>query len=276
MRKFILFSVTCFILSSVYSQVNLASKDASSRGTFSNFTATDMMGVSHNIQAYLDNGKYVVVNFFCAWDEASWDYHQSGILQTLFQTYGYVEPNEFVVLLVENETSNTMQQIFGVTNTEETIYAGFSQGDFTNNMTNPVPIIDATSNLASHISLYNEQVPAVYLFCPSGYVYDIYDLERFDSATAIYDFAIASCNDESNYIGDVDDGRVMIFPNPTSGIISIPVEGVNKVIVSDMKGVKLRTLEATGTIDISDLDMGVYIIAISTKNGYFVKKIIKR
>lgn len=179
---------------------------ASDWGTFTNFTATDMDGVSHNIQSYLDQGKYVVIDFFCAWCSPCWQYHQSGILESLYTTYGQGGTEEFVVLLVESETTNTAAQITG-TNSANT-YAGASQGDFTNGGENPIPIIDATTNLAGKVSLYEGYVPSIYVFCPSGYVSDISDcffnaagsafLSAAAGATSIYEYSTAGCPTETS------------------------------------------------------------------------------
>ena len=82
MKKILLFVVSVLIASVMFAQgvvkneilcvdenarMERGTRGASEWGTFTNFTATDMDGVSHNIQDYLDQGKYVVIDFFCAW-----------------------------------------------------------------------------------------------------------------------------------------------------------------------------------------------------------------
>ena len=163
-------------------------------GTFTNFTATDMNGVTHDIQSYLNQGKYVVIDFFCAWCSHCWNYYQRGTLEELYDTYGDGGTGEFVVLMVENELTNTEAQLTGTT-TDET-HEGQSQGDFTSDGTNPIPIIDATEDLVVNVSLYEEYYPAVYLFCPSGYVYEIYN--RINTVDDIYNFATRNCLSETS------------------------------------------------------------------------------
>lgn len=212
MKKILLFVVSLLIASAMFSQVSVkgdifsenngtvtrATRDHTNWGTFTPFTATDMNGVTHDIQEYMERGKYVAVDFFCAWCGPCWSYHQSGILEELYERYGDGGTGEFVVLLVESELSNTAAQITHAESSgTSSNHATFSQGDFTDGGRNPVPMIDATENLSSHVSLYEGYVPSVYLLCPSGYAYDIYDNEFF-SAEAIYNLATSSCPAENS------------------------------------------------------------------------------
>lgn len=82
MNRILLFVVSMLVAATMFAQTAAKSdikcmdqnarterstRGAADWGTFTNFTATDMNGVSHNIQSYLDEGKYVAIDFFCAW-----------------------------------------------------------------------------------------------------------------------------------------------------------------------------------------------------------------
>ncbi|MCF0205959.1 MAG: T9SS type A sorting domain-containing protein [Bacteroidales bacterium] len=164
-------------------------------GTFTNFVQADMNGNYHNIQNYLDQGKYVIIDFFCAWCTPCYSLHQSGRLEAIYNTYGQGGTGEIVVLMVECQLSNTAAQISGTTTASS--YAGFSAGDFTSGGTNPIPIIDATVNYAWNVSLYEGAVPSVYLFCPSGYVTSIYSMLG-QTPEQIFAFAQENCPDETD------------------------------------------------------------------------------
>ena len=68
---------------------------------------------------------------------------------------------------------------------------------------------------------------------------------------------------------------VNIYPNPTTGIVNIDAEGLNKVVVYDVTGRIMKSVANESTIDISNLEAGVYFFSVETANGSAMKKLVK-
>ena len=57
--------------------------------------------------------------------------------------------------------------------------------------------------------------------------------------------------------------KQLLFPNPTTGLLTIPYEGIKKVIVTDLNGRTLKSLTiSTKTVSLFDLNIGTYIVTI--------------
>lgn len=72
--------------------------------------------------------------------------------------------------------------------------------------------------------------------------------------------------------------EVAIYPNPTSSIFSLKVNGlsVSKIDVVNSIGQHVRAVTNNfQTVDISHLTAGIYILEIETEKGTIIKKIIK-
>ena len=72
-----------------------------------------------------------------------------------------------------------------------------------------------------------------------------------------------------------------IYPNPTSGIVSIKSKQLNraKVTVYDLNGRALFNKNLNGTsseINMSNLASGIYLLKVQVENGEFVKRIVKK
>ena len=80
---------------------------------------------------------------------------------------------------------------------------------------------------------------------------------------------------EGNAVDENMLNNIAIYPNPTTGIVNIEAEGLAKVVVFDVTGREIKALGAQSTIDISDLEAGVYFFSIETANGTAMKKLVK-
>ncbi len=75
--------------------------------------------------------------------------------------------------------------------------------------------------------------------------------------------------------------NVSIYPNPTSGVLTIknPAELKGEIIIADVCGKiqgKVWLNSVSETVDISDLNNGIYVIQIKTENNMLSSTIIKR
>ncbi len=78
-------------------------------------------------------------------------------------------------------------------------------------------------------------------------------------------------------IADIPDlDGITIYPNPTTGKLTIGAEGVLKVEVYDHSGRLVATFSNTNQLDISQLPTGTYALRISLQKGNTVRRVIKR
>lgn len=69
------------------------------------------------------------------------------------------------------------------------------------------------------------------------------------------------------------DGSVVVYPNPTSGLISISAEGIKAVTVINALGQKV--LETTdSSIDLSQFGSGLYMLRIETTETLAIKRVL--
>lgn len=71
-------------------------------------------------------------------------------------------------------------------------------------------------------------------------------------------------------------GKVMLFPNPTRGIVNIKAEGLKQFQIVNTLGQVMTSQEVdvdAVAIDLSSFDKGMYLVIITTNEGMIVKKL---
>lgn len=77
-------------------------------------------------------------------------------------------------------------------------------------------------------------------------------------------------------IDEASANSVKVYPNPATDNLYIEGEDILGVEVLDMNGRVVRSIANAGTIDMSELSNGVYMVRTTTGNGISVRKIVKK
>ncbi len=145
MRKILTLFIALFFLTSTQAQL--------ADGSYApNFTGVDINGNTWELYDLLDQGKSVIIDVSATWCGPCWSYHESGELETVYDTYGPNGTEEMMVLWIEGDPTTGMDDILGTT--------ASSQGDWTAGT--GFPIIDDNSIAELYEITY---YPTIYHIC---------------------------------------------------------------------------------------------------------------
>ena len=103
------------------------------------------------------------------------------------------------------------------------------------------------------------------------YVYDSNDQNRGDTVSYHYRFG------EPNSMKEVSNNVLFTYPNPVQNILNIDIKGGNEVIVYNLLGEKIISKINTTTVNVSTLELGIYILSVKDANGSILtKKFVKK
>ena len=76
-------------------------------------------------------------------------------------------------------------------------------------------------------------------------------------------------------VAEVETSKVSVYPNPTSGVLNVQIEGKFNATVYNYQGqVVMRNVVNNGQIDMTGLASGIYFVEIRTINSVSVEKVI--
>lgn len=119
------------------------------------FTATDVNGTTHDVQAYLDEGKPVLIMAFVESWGYYWSIHESGAHTVLYNTLGQGGTGEIVVLYIAGEGFDSESEIYDVDYSGD-LGAGYESVDLTAG--HSIPVIVAADNPEVYVSEKGERI----------------------------------------------------------------------------------------------------------------------
>lgn len=208
------------------------------------FTATDINGVEHHLQTYLDEGKTVIMDVSATWCGPCWGFHSRHVLDDLYKAYGPAGSNEVVVLFIEGDPGTTMADLEGTGNN--------TQGDWVTGTS--YPIIDDIAGASSINNMYDiGYFPTLYRICPSGLVYEMPILNNTTAASLMTDInQCAAVNGLDNH-AEIKESATGICDVISAGDFDVEIKNYgNETITSAEISLKYDgSVVATETFDVN-------------------------
>jgi len=104
------------------------------------------------------------------------------------------------------------------------------------------------------------------------------DVGQFGMNTPAY-FAMDNLTIDFANINDNNFSTQSIYPNPTTGILSVNTNENSTISIFNINGQLIRSVKtqnSTTTLDLSDLDNGIYFIQVENKGVITTQKVVKQ
>ncbi len=201
---------------------------------------TDINGNTHDLDALLSQGKALFIDVSATWCGPCWGFHQTGILEELYATYGPDGTDEVRVFFIEGDGQTTIDQLNGIgTGTQGNWVAG-----------TPYPIVDdAAAGDALSVGFF----PTLYMICPSRRVWHISPSEVLAYWPSSLHIANArACNNPIDAVMNGYTGETSTCGSLSPLKVQIQNKGVEALtsatITATLGGTQVATTNWTGTL----------------------------
>lgn len=211
-----------------------------------NFIINDLNGNPQDLHSYLNQGYGAILDFSATWCPPCWNYHQTGILENVWTTYGPPGSDEVMVFFIEPDPSTTQQCIYGPSGC-----SGGSIGDWTVGV--DYPILNPSSSGANQVnnSFNISYYPTIYAVGPNFKVYETGQLSSSSWANWMESFKL-----QADYT--------------LSGIACNDQQDIELVVEGGYNNISYQWSSGQTTQNIYNIEPGSYSVSISDSHNYTI------
>ncbi len=209
MKKISLLAVFCALVSVAFAQL----PDGSYAQDFHLFEINKTNGQlittdTISLYEYTEAGKAVVMDVFATWCSPCWNYHNTGALEDLYNTYGPNGTDQVQVLFIEGSNGNYAS----LSGTGPDAQGQATAGNWLAGTPYPVIPLRMGANTSEYNSFHNNYAiayfPTVYAVCPNRLVYEV---GQISSGAGLYQQVEALCPEYDNTL--MNNALIVTAPN---------------------------------------------------------------
>lgn len=193
-----------------------------------NFIAKDINGNEHDLHAYLDDGKVVILEVFATWCTNCWNLHKSERLRKLYSTYGPEGTDQLMILFVEGDVETS----------EESLYEENSFGDWVVDIPYPIFSPSAISQDFNDAFVVNG-FPTSNVICPQTkeIVADVFQddltkvisiLQQCNTISNVHDLQVSGPDLITNLVCNTTELKLNVLNSGTEEVTSFEVVALDK------------------------------------------------
>jgi thiol-disulfide isomerase/thioredoxin len=245
--------------------------------TVPDFTFADINGNTQNLYSYLNAGKYVAIDVFATWCHPCWLYHNTGVMDSLYNLHDSPGTNTIKVFGIEADGGTNLADVQG-TGTS-------TQGDWTNGTVYPLMNPPAGIALNDFSTYYNiSAYPTLYIICPNKKIYQDTLNKSSKASVAVWEYAanhlcgpvglddLRDANPLAIYPNPAIDYTVLYFSLHAATEVTLSVANIVGQTVTNKSFGHLQAGDHSLRCELNDLQSGMYFFTISEGNGRSVRK----